>query len=204
MMNKRLIGSLTVEASLIFPIVLFVVISLLYIGIYLHDVTCMKNIVNEATQRYELAYSNKIDINTGEVLSNNKRLSRGLYWRFSNYNDHDKYVKEFIRNKIKDNLIMKDDNIIISTKIIHNNIMKSVNITVKKDFTTFIAPVNNILSLNGKGLTMAVSSKAIVKDQVELIRNIDMLDNISDDIPILRNSKENYKKKIRDIIDFFR
>ncbi|MCT4596426.1 MAG: pilus assembly protein [Vallitalea sp.] len=202
-MNKRLIGSLTVEASLIFPIVLFVVISLLYIGIYLHDVTCMKAIVNEATQRYELAYSNKIDINTGEVLSNNKRLSRGLYWRFSNYNDHDKYVKEFIRNKIKDNLIMKDDNIIISTKIIHNNIMKSVNITVEKDFTTFIAPVNNILSLNGKNLTMAVSSKAIVKDQVELIRNIDMLDNISDDIPILRNSKENYKKKIRDIIDFF-
>lgn len=202
-MIKKFKGSLTVEASLVFPIVLFVVISLLYIGIYLHDVTCMKAIVNEATQRYELAYSNKIDINTGEVLSNNDRLNKGLYWRLLTHNNCDKYIKDFIRNKIKDNLIMKDDNIIINTKIIHNNIIKSVNIHVKKDFTTFIAPINSLLSLNGKILTMAVSSKAIVKDQAELIRNIDMLDNISDGIPALRNSKEKYEKKISDIMNFF-
>ncbi|GMQ58497.1 hypothetical protein AN1V17_28920 [Vallitalea sediminicola] len=191
-MNNKLKGSLTVEASLVFPIVFFAVLCLIYIGIYLHDVTCMKAIVNETANRYELAYSNKIDFDTGKALSNDGRLNRGLYWRLTDDNSLGQNVKKYITNQIERHLILKDDNINIHTKVTNTILKKKITITVNKDFNTPINLINKILSINERQLTMCVSSKVVIKDQAELIRNVDLLDDISDYIPSISKAKNKY------------
>lgn len=201
-MNRKLQGSLTIEASLIFPIVFFAIISLIYIGIYLHDVTCLKAIVNEAAQRYALAYSNKIDLDTGLVLTDDHRLDKGLYWRFTPKNDLSSKIKAYIVKEIEEKLIVKDDDIQVDTKIINYILKKNIEINVKKTFSTPIHPVNTLLKMNGKGGIMGVTSKVVVKDPTELIRNVELLDDLSDYIGPVRKTKEIYEKKIKDIIDF--
>ncbi|MCT4688727.1 TadE family protein [Vallitalea sp.] len=203
-MNNKLGGSLTVEAALVFPIVFFGVISLIYIGIYLHDVTCMKAIVNETADRYELAYVGKIDFDTGKVLSNDSRLNRGLYWRFKSGNILRDNVKTYVTKQMKNQLILKDDKINVGIKVTNSVLRKKVTITVNKDFNTPINVINKILSINNRQLTMCVNSKVVINDQAELIRNVDLLDDISDYIPSINKAKMIYKDKVNKIVDFFR
>jgi hypothetical protein len=196
-------GSLTVEASLVFPIVFFAVISLFYISIYLHDVTCLKSIVDETASRYELALSNKIDFETGNNISNNSRLNRGLYWRLNDNNEYNSKVERYIAKQVKDKLILDYDSIITNSYITNSIGKKSIDIKVTKSFHTPINIINKLLSMDKDELTMTVRCKAVINDQEEFVRNINLLDDISDCVVPLNKAKHEYENKVKKILDYF-
>lgn len=200
--NKRQ-GSLTVEASLIFPIVFFAIVSLLYISIYLHDTTALKAITNEATERFQLAYANKVDIETGHVLTPRERLSKGLYWRWTKQRGYEAGVKAFIMKEAEARLFLKDGQLDIETGIENYIIKQNLIIEVKKNFRTPLDPVNKLLGIGNGGKDMVIYTQTSMKDPAEVIRNMDYLDDLSDYLGPVKTAKEKYREKINDIIGFF-
>ena len=76
--RKRVEGSYTVEAALIFPFILYIIIALIYLGFYLHDYGKMQAIIHEGQIRGKGLITNEIDINTG-ALSYNDYLRKNSF-----------------------------------------------------------------------------------------------------------------------------
>ncbi|GKX30940.1 hypothetical protein SH1V18_34200 [Vallitalea longa] len=202
-MNNKLEGSLTVEAALIFPIIFFTVICIIYIGIYLYDVTSLEAIVNETSGRYQLAYTKKIDFDTGKALSSESRIDEGIYWRLAYDRSLNDNAEAYIKKQIKERLIMNEEDIYTAIKLKNYVLKKYITITVEKDFNTPFVIINNLLRINDSGLNMCVNSKVLVNEPCELIRNIDMIDDMTDYVPAISNVKDKYDDKVNDIIEFF-
>lgn len=195
-------GSLTVEASLIFPIVFFAIVSLLYMSIYLHDSTVLKAITNEAAERFQLAYANRVDIQSGHVLTPKERLSKGLYWRWAKQGGYEDDVSAFIMKEAQRRLLLKDDQLHMTTDIKNYILKQHLTIEVRKKFSTPLDPVNQLLGIS-TGINMVVQSKTSMRDPAEVIRNMDYLDDLSDYLGPVKAAKEKYREKVKDIIGFF-
>lgn len=202
-MKNTLKASLTVEASMILPMVFFTIISVIYMSIYLHDVTIMRAITHEALDRYQLAYSNKIDMATGEVLSPAARLDRGLYWRFGSDGSMKELVQAYIQEEGDKRMLTSDGTIDVQTVLHHYILKQNITIEVRKSFGTPLGPVNKLLGISGVDTDMVVISRIGVKDPTEVIRNMDYLDDLSDHLSPIKEAKKAYREKIKDIIGFF-
>lgn len=202
-MNNRLRGSLTVEAALIFPIVIFAVMCIIYIGIYLHDVTSLEVIVNETSDRYQLAYAKKIDFDTGKALSDESRLDKGLYWRLTYNKSLNNNAQSYIKNQVKKRLIMNNEEIKTNIKLDNYILKKYITITVDKDFDLPVILINNLLKLRDANLHMCVDSRVFINDPCELIRNVNLIDDMTDYVPAINKIKDKYEEKVNDIVEFF-
>ena len=75
-------GSFVIEASLIFPIIFFIIIGILYLSIYIYENVQLYSYANKAANRISYVWTNShMDIVTGELDS--PGASDGLYWRLT-------------------------------------------------------------------------------------------------------------------------
>ncbi|HHX55221.1 MAG TPA: hypothetical protein GX705_02630 [Clostridiales bacterium] len=103
--RKRVEGSYTVEAALIFPFILYIIIALIYLGFYLHDYGKMQAIIHEGQIRGKGLVINETDMNTG-VLSYDNYLKRTVFYPVDNdFESKEKKIKNFIYSKGHDNLL---------------------------------------------------------------------------------------------------
>lgn len=78
--NER--GSFVIEASLVFPIIFFIILGVLYLSIYIYEHVQMYSYANKAANRISYVWTNThMDIVTGELDSPGE--SDGLYWRLT-------------------------------------------------------------------------------------------------------------------------
>jgi len=70
-------GSFTVEAALLMPVITFMIISLIYLGFYLHDKAVTKFAANYMAVRIGQLYANELDINTSQI-DYDKLLNRNI------------------------------------------------------------------------------------------------------------------------------
>ncbi len=103
--RKRVEGSYTVEAALIFPFILYIIIALIYLGFYLHDYGKMQAIIHEGQIRGKGLVINETDMNTG-VLSYDNYLKRTVFYPVDNdFESKEEKIKNFIYSKGHDNLL---------------------------------------------------------------------------------------------------
>ncbi len=181
---KPVKGSFTVEAALIIPVVSFVIITLLYIIIFLHDRTCLQAIVNQAVNKTALECIHQVTINGHQPVPYHTKKNKGLYWRLRGkyyYNEAD--ISIYIYKEIKKQLVMKElRDISITCKLKRSLLGSYVHLTVVKDAKTALKPINQLMKSPNFPLKLCVDSKAYIHEPTEVIRNAHLLTQLLDEL----------------------
>jgi TadE-like protein len=99
-------GSATVEAALLMPIIIFVIVALIYLGFYLHDKAVTKFAANYMATKICQVYTYEFDINTSQI-NYDKLLDRNILSDFSlNIDDDLQEIYEYVADMLKLRLII--------------------------------------------------------------------------------------------------
>lgn len=168
---RKVKGNLTVEISIILPFIILVLISIMSYGVYLHDVICLQSLTNNATIKYS--------------------------YNLDDIKNLDEYIKDYANKQ----LISKKGRLTVDYKISNNLLNKTLELRICKQHNYIFSFFNNfIYKDNNKSTDIVVTAKSSIKDPTNLIRNINLIDEISDSVTITRNYKEKYEKIVQDII----
>lgn len=199
-------GSFTIEASLVFPIIFFIVLGVLYLSIYIYENVQLYSYANKAANRISYVWTNShMDIATGELDS--PGASDGLYWRLTDDQLLGQLVGlggenaaiqlgeshsggNLVANKLSKitGAALEDS---VSGKIYYkNNIAeKKVYVELNKTlpFPNFVAKL-----LNSE---VKVKASATITDPVEFIRTIELIKvyatELQQNVNILQQQKAN-------------
>ncbi|WP_026476475.1 TadE family protein [Alkaliphilus transvaalensis] len=194
-------GSMTVELSLIFPLVIITILFVIYIVILLYQLAFLQSTVNHVTKaasrnwgRIDTQQNLHLLLETGEV--NNKNYQHPLYWRFTVIDQttmKENYIGEYIKGKLTERTVLKpvDSQITVKYKdqILYREILVDANIT----YEIPIPLLKEVLGL-GRGYTARISSKAVIKDHAETIRTIDLINDLMEETEVTRSIKDQYNE----------
>jgi hypothetical protein len=111
-------GSLTVEAALIMPIVIFIIFAVMYLSFYLHDRCRIQGIVDRTLHKAELTLKHKADFPSGEVKFEDINDRGVFYLFFDNTKNDEENIGAYLQNELKRGLFFIKIN--------------SINVTVNK------------------------------------------------------------------------
>jgi len=206
-------GSITVEASIIVPIVVMAVTAIVYMSILWFCHSSIHSIINKAAERGAASWrSVSSDINTGKTYLH--LMSGGsLYWRLY---DKDKEIK---LKRIKEHAlfdlsrcsIIKPVNIKVDAETREYIIYKKVVVTVESSYKV---PAAGLLKIFGfkDTYTIKAKSESIINDSSEFIRNTDFIIDLERELesryPELRSLAEksrsvlhNTKQKVKELVN---
>ncbi len=186
-LRKSCKGSVTVEASIIFPVVFFCTMALIYMGILLYQHMVVQAAADSAVLMGAAAWDNPHKaLETGSV-SLKDLGSGGLYWRLVDFD------KEKKQSKLAGFLLDKVD----STKKGNTSILKG-DAQVVAGMEDYIAykklkvtitcsygiPMGGLLKIFGFGnrYTVKAESTAVINEPVEFIRNTDYILDIEKEL----------------------
>ncbi|WP_167958970.1 TadE/TadG family type IV pilus assembly protein [Anaerosporobacter faecicola] len=97
-------GSITVEMSMVFPIVLYVIFSIVYGGLYLHDRVVIQNITDEMSIQANNAVRYPVD-DTGEQICYENINARGIFFSLQcDYSREQEVIRKKIMNRVAEKL----------------------------------------------------------------------------------------------------
>lgn len=209
-------GSLTVEASLIFPIIILAIVAVIYICILLYQHAHLNYIANNVAERGAACWSNiskmktssnTYRLGTGKLQSSKELLDADLYWRIFRTKEKDKIkiLKAYALDKVKSNNILEGEISEISTSDIKNNkdnidiwlkdyiIYKELNVVINNSYKI---PLGDNLKIFGLGDTYSIKvhSKAVINDPVEFIRNADFITDTLKEYEETKRILDSFKK----------
>lgn len=100
------IGSYSVEASLIMPVILFVTIALCYMAFYMHDKIRIQSIIDTSVLKAGLYLKHESDFGTGQI-QYDRLGERGLFYIMSIHDGEEtEKVEAYIRNTLQSGLMI--------------------------------------------------------------------------------------------------
>ena len=190
-------GSMTVEASLIFPIIFLTMVALIYICIFLYQNAYLKSLTNHVAERGAASWGNtskmKIGtdscrLETGELKGARELLNRDLYWRITGAGKDDKIekLKGYALHRLKENNILESEISRLDFNDIKNNkdkiniwvkdyiVYKEVNVVIKDSYDIPIGKSLKVFGLGDK-YNVQAHGRAVINDPMEFIRNVDFI-----------------------------
>lgn len=168
-------ASYTVEAALIMPIIVIVIMALLYMGFYMHDKSRIQAIINSNLIRAGLIIKHELLIKGNEIDYINLD-SRGIYYPILG---DIKQEKERIINNLNDQfasnlyLAQIED---INVELDHFNI--NIEVVVLMDIS--ILKVKELFT--GSGTNITISSNGRVHYPAEAVRKFDVMEGMINDV----------------------
>lgn len=187
-------GSFTIEASLVFPMILLLIVAFILISIYIYQKVTLYYIASQAAERAAFVWDNSSrDLLTGEYLNLNTEVAYdGLYWRltddrildlllsnFADYRSSEVLIGSGIQTEETDeDLPLKKMQRVakiipegISGTISYHNNLAERKITVELESPLKIPSfVGNLI-----GDKIKAKASATITDPVEFTRNIDFV-----------------------------
>lgn len=207
-------GSMTVEASVIFPIIILAIAATIYICVLLYHHAYIKAVSNHVAQRGAACWSNiskmKIDskgfrLETGELKTSEELLKEDLY--LSNKEEKIKIMKTYALYKLKKNNILESEiskldissyenindkvDILIKDYIVY----KELNVIIKNSYKIPFGESLKVFGLDDK-YNIEVHSRSIIKNPAELIRNIDFTGDTLEEYEVTSDFIEKFKNTI--------
>ncbi|WP_432408060.1 TadE/TadG family type IV pilus assembly protein [Wukongibacter sp. M2B1] len=218
-MSKRSIGdegSLTVEASLIFPIITLAIVTVIYICMLLYQHAHLNYIANNVAERGAACWSNiskmktssnTYRLGTGELQSSKELLGSDLYWRIFRTKEKDKIkiLKTYALDKLKSNNILEGEVSEINANDMENSkdnidiwlkdyvVYKELNVVINNSYKI---PLGDNLRIFGLEDTynISVHSKAVINDPMEFIRNADFIGDTLKEFEKTKKILESFKE----------
>ncbi len=192
MSKKTVRGNYTVEAALIFPTILFIIIGLIYLGFYLHDQNRMEAVIHETLLRGRNLMRNEADIQTG-LIDYETYYNRGILYSLQDNTDEKKQeIYNYIRTQLNHGLFIAEINS-IDVEVSHTNI----EIEVRAEM---LLPFLGLRPLFAGSKTAVTGKDSVaVQNNTEFIRIFDIFSGVADKIPVIDETL----KKLQQILNKF-
>ncbi|HKL80100.1 MAG TPA: TadE family protein [Mobilitalea sp.] len=161
-MKKKIKGSFTVEATLLMPIVLFVIISLIYLSFYLHDKSRIEGTVDKALLKASMTLKHEADIETGAVNYEGINNRGVFYLLMGSTNAMEKDIQTFLEQELSGGLLSTE-----ITKVIVTAGKLKVSIDVEGEFEIPIKGVRDYFNPNPK---LVIKVNCPIHNPAEILR----------------------------------
>lgn len=179
-MTARTRGSFTVEAALIMPIVIFVIVVIIYLTFYLHDICRINVLVDKALYRAQFLIKHDVDFGTGEIHYQDINKRGVFYPIMGDTEKEEKDITNYVSMQLERGLLLA--NITDITTSIKGS---DINITVKfiiqlpsSKVLEYISP-NKSLTIDAQGklqnCSESVRISEVVLDTGAKIKGMDKL-----------------------------
>ncbi|QHQ60242.1 hypothetical protein Ana3638_05160 [Anaerocolumna sedimenticola] len=191
-MLKMVKGSYTIEAALIFPTILFIITSLIYLGFYLHDQDKLEAILDEYLIKGRDFIQYEADMQTG-VINYDKYYKRGLLYSLEdNLKEKEQKICNDIQLQLTNGLFIAKVNS-INVEASHTHI----NLQIKAEMGLPFIGLMPLFAESGTSIT--AQNKVPIENNAEFIRIFDIFFSVADKIPVLSESL----KKLQEILNKF-
>ncbi|MDO5291187.1 MAG: pilus assembly protein [bacterium] len=186
--DKKVEGSITVEAAFVIPIIVVILMALIYFSFYLHDQTVVACVIDEANERLNQAVRQPTNYETGEI-SYEQLTSQSLLCRVNgDYSVEIDSMRKFIKDRLNKRLmigeietidIKKEQTLITTTVTAKNRIHFFPALEYLKDYHVSVnaadCEVNNASEyVRAASVTLDVVSQTKAFDKVaDVINKID-------------------------------
>lgn len=186
-MNKKVHGSFTIEAVFVMPIVLFTVVSVIYLSFFLYDYCRIQGIADTILHKGALNLKHEADFETGNVFYE-EIGNQGVFYQLSGISDSKiDMIENLLSAKLsKGLLVTKITNIEVSADILKVviKIEGKLNIPIKGVAQMF--SVDRIFMVEVKGkLHNPANTVRISEVILELGSNIKGLDKLKNKVKTL-------------------
>lgn len=212
-------GSMTVEASLIFPMIILVIVVVIYICILLYQYAYLQTVANHVAERGASCWDNisKMEIDcdnyrlkTGELKYSEELLKADLYW--SNKAEKIKNLKMYTIHKLRKRNILRSEISKLNIDEVTNTkdkvdiwikdyiVYKELNVIINDSYKIPLGDSLKIFGLDNK-YNINVHSKAVINEPLEFIRNTDFIIDTLNEYEVTSEIINKFKETMEKIKD---
>lgn len=104
--RRVLYGSFTLEATIIIPLIFFLIFALFYLGFYLYDVNRIQGAIDISLNKVGLTIKNEVNLINGEIYYN-KIKDRPVFSMFTQNNEElENNIKEYMNTELSRGLFI--------------------------------------------------------------------------------------------------
>ena len=194
-------GSFTVEAALIFPVILLTVFALIYMGLLLYEKAYIKSVAHRAADRGAAVWDNPAkDVMIGSVTKAELNMG-GLYWQIWDTDVEEKKQKivGYVDKQLQLYSILNGDheiNVQVNNYVGYKTLVVNIKNEYKIPIARLLKPfgIEEYYTIHGRG-------KTGIHDPVELMRNIDFIGDVGKEIYDENPKLQQITDNIRDMIE---
>lgn len=168
-------GSLTLQASLVFVVLILSVITIICICMLLYQKVYVQSVADLAIKAGAAAWNNSEKNMTLGRVSKKSLKEGGLYWRLfdAKSSGKKKILKQYIQNRLNAFNLFKPVNS-INIEVKDGIFYKKLMISIKNTYDIPFGSLVRIFGINEK-YTFEVKSEAVINEPIEFIRNTDFV-----------------------------
>ncbi len=157
-------GSILVEAALIFPVIILVIVAMIYILVYMYHQTCLQSVINMVSERkgYYLA---------GSILTEDLVPENRLYYYFYRNSDLIENIEPCLKNYYQKYTLSRKQKIKMSFS--HHLMYSQMEVIA---YDTYSIP---FLNHTDTEIRKRIKAVYYVHDEAEYVRNVDLVLNES-------------------------
>lgn len=210
---KKEDGYLTIELTMIFPVIFFSLILILYMGIVLYQEVNAQSLAVEASERGSVVYSFRVaDMTTGiKTLEDFKYRDPYRNVPFMGGGDKKTYtalVNQYVAERLDSKSVLEgtSQNGGNYTQVEDYLIAKRVKVNIRSAYTT---PADSIAEMFGHRGPFEVDTCAVsaVTDPADFVRNVDIVTDVAGQTKVFGKVEEGYnkiKKAIEKVADLLK
>lgn len=199
-------GSATLEMTLMLPMILFIIVIMLFFGMFMYEKVAAQTVLDDVTSRAAANWSTADEGVYVEKSANDGFAVWDVYSRILDFKDKarkDNITAEALRRLnlvclFSDKFEQEDVELSCTNVLIY----KSLDLTVDRSYTLPFSGFLKALGVSGE-LHYKLTGSAIVEDPPELIRTVDLAADILE-MTKLKKVYTSFQQALGKLSDFFR
>lgn len=188
-MSKKIKASFTVEAAVVFPTILIVLISILYLSFYLYDRVKAESAVNHILEQGRDYILYNIDPYTG-LMDKEAYLNKSAVYFLNGYEEEERYLQQYA-------LVYGTDIFFIS-KIKESNIQVKHNVLQIEITIDITIPTRQIKKFfAGSGFTYTYKKEISLKKREEYVRLFEVTYGVGTKIEAVNKAVEALRRWLK-------
>ncbi len=208
-------GSMTIELAIIFPVIIYALITVFYLLLVLYQYAAIQALVDRTAMNSGLAWAKLNGVGDPEGLLHEGEISinevkDSLYWRLGIFDNGDakaELITQYLQEELENYQLLTPKEGVVNVKLNNYLLYQKITIQVKLRYQSPFPFINLMMGKKEADYQLIVRSEARVKDSSEMIRNIDLASDLLEEFEVTANLKHKYFDAINQtkqkVYDFF-